>query len=192
MTALRTGQAKSSKRMLADIPSFSSSAKSGRRAGILAQKSGQEQEGFDALWASDYAFIGNLDADLSFQPDYFQKLLDHFNGLNSLGIAGGWICESDGHEFIAREFNVAESVPHAVHLLRRECYQQIGDYLPPKYGGEDTCAVVTARMRVGRRARFATCLYSITGGRRLRVECLRVDFRREWWIIRSAITPVTQ
>jgi hypothetical protein len=37
-------------------------------------------------------------------------------------------------------------VPGAVQLFRRGCYEQMGGYIPSKWGGEDTIAVITARM----------------------------------------------
>ena len=103
--------------------------------------------GLNRVKGLPHGFIGNLDADLSFGPAYFEALLHKFRGDPELGVAGGWIHESDGDGFHARPFNSPESVPHAVHLLRRECYEAVGDYLPLRYGGEDTCADVTARMR---------------------------------------------
>jgi hypothetical protein len=42
-----------------------------------------------------------------------------------------------------------------VQLLRRQCYEDIGDYVPLQYGGEDTYAVVSARMHGWRTEAFA-------------------------------------
>jgi glycosyltransferase involved in cell wall biosynthesis len=93
-----------------------------------------------------FDLIGNLDADVSFDPTYFERLLDRFRQEPRLGIAGGWIHEEIGGRFRPRPFNRVESVPHAVQLLRRKCYEDVGDYLPLEYGGEDTYAAVSARM----------------------------------------------
>ena len=102
--------------------------------------------GLNRLKGVPYHFIGNLDADLSCGPAYFADLLKKFIADPGLGVAGGWIYEDEGRGFEPRAFNSTESVPHGVHLLRRECYEAVGDYLPLRYGGEDTCADVTARM----------------------------------------------
>ena len=102
--------------------------------------------GLRRLKKLSYHFIGNLDADLSFDATYFERLIDRFRREPRLGVAGGWIHEQDSGHFQARLFNSTESVPHGVHLLRRECYEAIGDYLPLRYGGEDTWANVTAQM----------------------------------------------
>jgi poly-beta-1,6-N-acetyl-D-glucosamine synthase len=102
--------------------------------------------GFSRLEKLSHRFIGNLDADLSFDAGYFERLIDRFRQQPTLGVAGGWIHEEDGGTYKPRRFNATDYVPHGVHLLRRECYDAIGGYLPLRYGGEDTCADVTARM----------------------------------------------
>jgi glycosyltransferase involved in cell wall biosynthesis len=104
------------------------------------------QAGLSRLKKRSYHFIGNLDADLTFDSGYFEALLEKFRRDPGLGVAGGWIHERRGSGFSARPFNSINSVPHGVHLLRRQCYLAVGDYLPLRYGGEDTCADVTARM----------------------------------------------
>ena len=102
--------------------------------------------GFAKLEAGPFDFVGNLDADLSFGPAYFERLLEQFDADPGLGLAGGWILEESAGAFLPRPFNSREWVPHAVQLLRRECYEAIGDYVALPYGGEDTCAVIKARM----------------------------------------------
>jgi hypothetical protein len=64
-----------------------------------------------------------------------------------LGISGGMIYEKRGGEFKSRLSNSVTSVAHAAQLVRRECYRAIGGYRALKYGGEDWCAEVSARMR---------------------------------------------
>jgi poly-beta-1,6-N-acetyl-D-glucosamine synthase len=39
----------------------------------------------------EYDHIGNFDADVTFQPDYFESLLQKFELYPSVGIAGGLI-----------------------------------------------------------------------------------------------------
>jgi hypothetical protein len=94
-----------------------------------------------------FEFVGNLDADLSFEATYFERLLKKFLADPKLGIGGGWILEELDGAYQPRRFNSRVWVPHAVQLLRRSCYEAVGDYVPLPYGGEDTWAVVSARMR---------------------------------------------
>jgi glycosyltransferase involved in cell wall biosynthesis len=94
-----------------------------------------------------YDYIGNLDADVTFQPDYFESLLRKFELNPSLGIGGGLIYERQGTDFKCRISNSITSVAHAAQLVRRDCYESINGYAALKYGGEDWCAEISARMR---------------------------------------------
>lgn len=103
--------------------------------------------GFNRVKHLDYAFIGNLDADVSFKPDYFAELFKKFDDDEKLGIAGGWICEADKNgEFKERPGNRSRTVPGAVQMFRRACFEDTGGYIPIPVGGEDPIAEVSARM----------------------------------------------
>ena len=112
--------------------------------------------GIAQLQGTEYAFIGNLDADISFAPSYFRQVLDKFRQDASLGLGGGFIHEksADGI-FRSRRTNSLSSVAHAVQLFRRECFKAVGGaYLPLPYGGPDTFAETTARKKGWRVAPF--------------------------------------
>lgn len=102
--------------------------------------------GFALLGGLDYDFIGNLDADISLEPTYFEKLLKEFERDPQLGLAGGFIYEDAGAGFESRRGNRTRAVPHALQLFRRQCFEQLGGYLPLPYGGPDWHAEVSARM----------------------------------------------
>ena len=102
--------------------------------------------GFAQLKGVDYDFIGNLDADISFEPDYFQRLLAKFEGDQKLGLAGGAILEMIGGRPVERNASI-ESVCGAVQLFRRACYEEIGGYTPLDRGGVDAAAEIMARMK---------------------------------------------
>lgn len=101
--------------------------------------------GYEQLNSIDYEFVGNLDADVSFEPTYYGSVLEKFQQNTRLGIAGGFIYEQYNGKFISRLFNRIWSVPHAIQLFRRECYETIGGYIQLKYGGPDWHAEVMAR-----------------------------------------------
>ena len=103
--------------------------------------------GLQCLEGGDYAFIGNLDADISFERSYFANLIEKFAHDPDLGLAGGFIHEKHHGKFKSRSMNGVRSVAGAVQLFRRECYESVGGILPLKYGGEDWCAEVMARMK---------------------------------------------
>jgi len=102
--------------------------------------------GYEHLKHLRYDFIGNLDADVSFAPNYYERVLEKFQQNPKLGLAGGFIYEQYKGSFRSRPFNSIRSVPHAVQLFRKECYESIGGYIPLKYGGPDWYAEVMARM----------------------------------------------
>lgn len=102
--------------------------------------------GFSQLKHGTFDFIGNLDADVSFGPDYFEKLLERFSHDSQLGLAGGFIYEEEGGKFQPRRGSIS-SVPHAVQLFRRECLEALGGYKPFSWAGADWHAEVSLRMK---------------------------------------------
>lgn len=102
--------------------------------------------GYEQLKYSEFEFIGNLDADVSFNLDYYENVLKKFSENPDLGIAGGFIYEKSNEGFQSRQFNTVKSVANAVQLFRRECYETIEGYMELKYGGHDWVAEVMARM----------------------------------------------
>ena len=103
--------------------------------------------GYAHLEKRDYAYLGNLDADVSFDSRYYETILERFAGNSQLGIAGGTICETYFGKFKPRPSNSVRSVAGAIQLFRRECFEAIGGYVPLDIGGEDWIMEVMARMR---------------------------------------------
>jgi glycosyltransferase involved in cell wall biosynthesis len=87
--------------------------------------------------------IGNLDADVSFEKDYFAFLLDRFIEMPDLGVAGTPF--RPGH--YNYDFANIEHVSGPCQLFRRECLSEIGGYVPVEGGGIDWIAVTSARMK---------------------------------------------
>lgn len=101
--------------------------------------------GFEKLEINEYEYIGNLDADVTFKYDYFEKILKKFEEDSQLGLAGGIIFELIKNSYIRQNINL-NSVAGAVQLFRRQCFEEIGGYIPLRSGGIDTVAEVMARM----------------------------------------------
>jgi GT2 family glycosyltransferase len=93
----------------------------------------------------DFGVIGSLDADISFERDYFEFLLEKFEENRRLGVAGTPFVEGGTH--YDYRFTNIEHVSGACQLFRRECFEEIGGYVPIKGGGIDWTAVTTARMK---------------------------------------------
>jgi glycosyltransferase involved in cell wall biosynthesis len=92
-----------------------------------------------------FDFIGNLDADISFAPDYFEQLLGRFDESSHLGIGGGMVHTLIDGNFVSQEVAL-DSVAGAVQLFRWKCYEQVGGYRPLPEGGIDAAAEIAARM----------------------------------------------
>jgi biofilm PGA synthesis N-glycosyltransferase PgaC len=92
----------------------------------------------------DYDLIGSLDADISFDPDYFSFLLGKLAEDPALGLVGTPFKDKTTYDY---RFVSIEHVSGACQLFRRECFEQIGGYVPVKSGGIDHIAVITARMK---------------------------------------------
>jgi glycosyltransferase involved in cell wall biosynthesis len=102
--------------------------------------------GIQRLKDLDYDFIGNLDADVSFGPDYYERVLGAFAADPELGIAGGVVHDRIGDRWVRQVTNTEWSVAGAVQMFRRECFETIGGYMPLRRGGIDAVAEIQARM----------------------------------------------
>lgn len=101
--------------------------------------------GYARLKEVDYDLVGSMDADISFEPDHFEFLVNQFAADAKLGLAGTPFKE-EGMEYDFR-FSSVEHVSGALQLFRRKCFEEIGGYVPVKGGGIDVIAVWSARAR---------------------------------------------
>lgn len=101
--------------------------------------------GYSRLQELPHEIVASLDADITFEPDYFEFLLNKFVDDPRLGIAGTPFAQ-DGATYDYR-FSSVEHVSGACQVFRRECLAQIGGYVPVKGGGLDVIAVLTARLK---------------------------------------------
>ncbi len=101
--------------------------------------------GYVKVAAIDYDVIGNLDADVSFEPGHFEFLVSKFALDSSLGVVGAPFREGT-HQYDYRFSNI-ENVWGGCQLFRKKCFEDIGGYQPIKGGSIDHVAVVSARMK---------------------------------------------
>jgi biofilm PGA synthesis N-glycosyltransferase PgaC len=101
--------------------------------------------GYERVRDLQYDIIGNLDADLSFDDDYFAFVLVKFAENPKLGVGGTPFRE--GTQQYDYRFTSIEHVSGACQLFRRECFENIGGYTPIQGGGIDLLAVLTARVK---------------------------------------------
>jgi glycosyltransferase involved in cell wall biosynthesis len=102
--------------------------------------------GLERIRSVEFDVIGNLDADISFEPDHFEFLLSKFAEYPRLGVTGTTMREAN-HDALKDSFYHFKDVFGACQLFRRECFEEIGGYTPIKWGGIDWIAVRTARLK---------------------------------------------
>jgi poly-beta-1,6-N-acetyl-D-glucosamine synthase len=108
--------------------------------------------GYDQLGDLEFEILGNLDADITFDTDYFDFLMGKFDNDPQLGVAGTPFVE--GNTSYDYRFTDIQHVSGACQMFRRSCFDDIGGYQPIKGGGIDWVAVVTARMKNWRTRTF--------------------------------------
>jgi glycosyltransferase involved in cell wall biosynthesis len=101
--------------------------------------------GLAQVQSVEYDVLGNLDADLSFEPDYLEFLTGRFEVEPKLGVAGTPFLE-EGYDSARDSFEGQNHVAGGCQLFRRQCFEEIGGYIPNRAGGVDWIAVTTARM----------------------------------------------
>jgi biofilm PGA synthesis N-glycosyltransferase PgaC len=94
------------------------------------------------LKTPEYDFLGLLDADVRFRPDYFEALIARFAAAPHLGLAGGLVLDvgSRGHQH-----QYIRDVAGATQFFRRECFQSLGGLIPIREGGWDAITNFHAR-----------------------------------------------
>ena len=101
-------------------------------------------------FSTSWDLIANLDADITFGPDYFEFLLQKFSANPLLGVGGTPFVEDhdrlDWHSY-AHQFANSAHVSGACQMFRRQCFEDVGGYAPLKTGAIDWVAVTTARMK---------------------------------------------
>jgi len=116
-----------------------------RRERSFAGKAQAVNAGRARVAGLQYDVIGNLDADVSFDPDYFEFLMNRFAENPELGVAGTAFHEGDlkyNYEFVG-----TEHVSGMCQIFRRKCFEDIGGYQAVNSGGIDLIAVLSARAK---------------------------------------------
>jgi len=117
----------------------------GRRERDFAAKVRAFNAGYAKVTGMTFDIVGNLDADVSFDEEYFEFLLKKLAENPRLGVAGTPFKE--GSFQYDYRFTSIEHVSGQCQLFRRECFEEIGGFIPREVGGVDLVAVITARMK---------------------------------------------
>lgn len=135
-----------------------------RRDRQFAAKAHCFNSGYSLLKDVAYEIVGNLDADITMDAGYFEFLLRKFSKNRRLGVAGTPFIENaeePGSHTYAHAFASLQHVSGACQLFRRECFAEVGGYVPVRGGAIDWIAVTTARMNGWQTRTFPerTCLH---------------------------------
>jgi glycosyltransferase involved in cell wall biosynthesis len=109
--------------------------------------------GFDLVRNDSFDCIVKLDADLSFEPDYFERIMAHFDQDPRLGVASGIYLEqhseNDWREVTMPSYHAAG----ASKVVRKACFEEIGGFIEKR--GWDTVDEIRAISRDWRTGHFS-------------------------------------
>jgi len=101
--------------------------------------------GYERIKNLDFDLIGNLDADISFDKDYFAFLISRFVANPRLGVAGTLLEKVRDSMIIV--FQNRACLRRLPAFPPGRALRKSADSIPRKEGGVDLAAVLTARMR---------------------------------------------
>ena len=109
--------------------------------------------GFELIRNDLFDCIVKLDADLSFEPDYFERLMKRFDEDPRLGVASGIYLEArsenDWREVSMPSYHAAG----ASKVIRKACFEEIGGFIEKR--GWDTVDEIRAIARNWRTGHFS-------------------------------------
>lgn len=101
--------------------------------------------GYNRVKDLPHEVMGGLDADISFDSGYFAFLLQKLAEDQTLGLVGTRFKDTSlNYDY---RFVSIEHVSGACQLFRRQCFEEIGGYVPAKGGGIDRIANIASRMK---------------------------------------------
>ncbi len=101
-------------------------------------------EGYKLVEDEAFDFIIKLDCDLSFNPDYFERLLERFNRDKLLGIASGVYLEQKRNAWVPVKMPDYHTTG-ASKVVRAKCFKDIGGFVNER--GWDTLDEIRAQMK---------------------------------------------
>lgn len=117
----------------------------GRKDRCFSSKAVAFMTGYERLGSIAYQYVGNLDADVTLDARYYERMIEMMESNSRLGVASGvvWEKKEKGFERVLSSLNHAVG---AVQFWRKECFEEVGGYVPVSVGGIDAIAESKARM----------------------------------------------
>jgi glycosyltransferase involved in cell wall biosynthesis len=85
----------------------------------------------------EFEILGNLDADVSFGPDYMEFLLQKLSANPRLGVAGTPFTQEGNYDSTRDSFEGENYVAGPCQLFRCQCFRDVGGYVESRAGGVD-------------------------------------------------------
>ena len=102
--------------------------------------------GYDRVRDLQFDALGCVDGDASFEESHFEFLLGKLSEDPQLGLAGTAFREASSQHYDYRFVSI-EHVTGICQLFRRQCFDEIGGYVPSKGGAIDLIANIAVRMK---------------------------------------------
>ena len=102
--------------------------------------------GFNMCRDLVFEIVANIDADISFAPDFVSFLINKFSEDSDYGVLGTAYEEENYDSLRDRHQNLTH-VSGQAQFFRKECFTGIGGYVETPHGGVDWIAVTTARQQ---------------------------------------------
>jgi poly-beta-1,6-N-acetyl-D-glucosamine synthase len=102
--------------------------------------------GVERMNGLPYEVLASLDADITFERDYFEFLLARLAADPQLGVTGTPYKDTGGDSYDTR-YAARDHVPGACQVFRRACWEEIGGYFPSRGGFIDSTATLMARSK---------------------------------------------
>lgn len=99
-------------------------------AGIAWKKVSALTAGIAAFGPLTGDYLGNIDADVTFAPDFFARLIAKMDAAPDIGVGGGFIYNTDDGVERRPYFANPDVVGGPVQVFRRAVYEEIGGYDP--------------------------------------------------------------
>jgi len=102
-------------------------------------------EAYEKSKEMTYDFLAVLDADIVLPANYYEWILGKFIQDPNLGVASGiYVNLIKGK--LCTVLHDRRSTPKAIQVFRKKVFEEIGGFIPLKWGGEDTISCVMARI----------------------------------------------
>ena len=104
-------------------------------------------------------YLGTLDADISFKPDYYKCLIRRMESESNYGITSGVCYESENGQWVYDHPNPEWCCGGQAQVFRSHLYNEFGGYPELPLGGEDTVLEYLVREKGYNVRAFTDCIF---------------------------------